>query len=165
MARTEVAASHFSGDTVEFIRLLANYRVRYVIVGGEAVIFYGYARLTGDVDFFYDLRPENLKSLHELLLDFWSGSIPGDLSIDDLSVPGQIIQFGQPPNRIDLLNRISGVEFDEAWRSRTEVDIRLGDQDITLQFIGLDQLIKNKSASGRPKDADDLAYLEALRRP
>lgn len=162
MAPTEVDASHFSDDTVEFIRLLARHRVRYVIVGGEAVIFYGYARLTGDVDLFYDIQRDNVDSFHDMLLEFWTGSIPGDLTRADLSLPGQIIQFGRPPNRIDLLNRISGITFEDVWPSRTEVVMRKGNEAIPVHFIGLDELIKNKRSTARAKDEDDLSFLESL---
>lgn len=160
MAPNEIAADHFSPDTVEFIRLLASHKVKYLIVGGEAVIFYGHARLTGDVDFFYGLNRTNVQSLHRLLLEFWDGSIPGDLSVDDLAMAGQIIQFGQPPNRIDLLNRISGVDFDEAWKKREEATIRLGEELVPVQYISLHHLIQNKRAAGRAKDIDDLPYLD-----
>ncbi|MBA7492355.1 hypothetical protein ES702_02905 [subsurface metagenome] len=63
-------SSHFSIDIREFIRLLSIHKVRYVIVGGEAVIYYGYARLTGDVDFFYEAISENVKKLYSALDDF-----------------------------------------------------------------------------------------------
>ena len=56
-------AYHFSEDTQEFLRFLAKYGVKYVIVGGEAVIYYGYARLTGAVDFFYEDSKQNAEDL------------------------------------------------------------------------------------------------------
>jgi hypothetical protein len=68
---------YFSDDIAEFIRLLHKFGVRYVIVGGEAVIYYGYPRLTGDVDFFYGGSKENRSALYAALLEFWDGSIPG----------------------------------------------------------------------------------------
>ena len=72
---------------------------------------------------------------------------------------GIVIQFGQPPNRIDLVNDIDGVTFDEAWPGRVDAVTRTEKGDVHLAFIGLEALVKNKRASGRPKDLDDLAYL------
>ena len=76
MPPQSIEAAHFSPDTREFIRLLDQHGVRYVIVGGEAVIYYGYARLTGDVDFFYDRDVANVRALFAALTEFWDGSIP-----------------------------------------------------------------------------------------
>jgi len=70
-------ASHFSPDIQEFLRLLSTHGVRYVIVEGEAVIYYGYARLTGDVDFFYEATPENVARFYDVLNDFWGGRYRG----------------------------------------------------------------------------------------
>ncbi len=73
---------------------------------------------------------------------------------------GLILQFGRPLNRIDLINTISGVTFDEAWPTRIEVTLVSEEEDIALFYIGLDKLIANKRAAGRPKDLEDLAYLQ-----
>ena len=107
-------ASHYSKDIQEFLELLAKHKVKYVIVGGEAVIYYGYARLTGDVDFFFGTSKENTQCLYETLDEFWGGDIPGVDSFEELMESGTILQFGLPPNRIDLLNHIDGVTFEEA---------------------------------------------------
>ena len=99
-------ASYFSKDIQDFLFVLAKHQVKYVIVGGEAVIYYGHARLTGDVDFFYDPDQDNVLKLYEALDEFWAGSIPGLTGFEDLLEPGVIIQFGAPPNRIDLLSKL-----------------------------------------------------------
>ena len=70
-------SDYFSQDTRDLLRLLYLYKVKYVIVGGEAVIYYGYPRLTGDVDFFYQLDDENVKRLYKALIEFWDKDIPG----------------------------------------------------------------------------------------
>ena len=136
-----------------------------MIVGGEAVIFYGHIRMTGDVDVYYDRSPENATRLYRALEEFWSGEIPGLRNPSDLESPGVIFQFGVPPNRIDLLNEIDGVRFADAWPHRAEVIIATDREPIAVDYIGLEALILNKRASARPKDLDDLPYLEeALRR-
>ncbi len=70
-------AEHFSDDTNEFLFFLYKHRVRYLIIGGEAVIFYGHIRLTGDIGFFYDPTKENAEKLFKALCEFWDGQIPG----------------------------------------------------------------------------------------
>jgi len=157
----KIVFSHFSPDTVEFLRLLYLHEVRYLLIGGEAVIFYGHARLTGDVDFFYENTKGNVKLLYEALLDFWGGEVPGIQNADELREEGLILQFGRPPNRIDLINQISGVKFEEAWQGRTGTVVASPtDEEIPVFYIGRTQLIKNKKAAARPKDQDDILYLE-----
>lgn len=155
-------ASHFSSDIQEFIKLLNIHGVRYVIVGGEAVIYYGYARLTGDVDFFYEPTTENVTCLYGALLDFWGGEIPGVKSSAELQIKGTIFQFGVPPNRIDLINSLDAVSFEEAWESREEEKIKIGGKEYKVYYIGLEQLIKNKGAIKRYKDLEDLKYLKEV---
>jgi predicted nucleotidyltransferase len=155
-------SSYFSPDILEFIRLLSIHKVRYVIVGGEAVIYYGYARLTGDVDFFYEISPENARRLYNALDSFWGGAIPGIKTPDELLSEGTILQFGVPPNRIDLINSIDAVPFDEAWKTRTVEKLRIKEKKYLVNFIGLEHLIKNKKAAKRFKDLDDLQYLTKL---
>jgi hypothetical protein len=152
-------ASHFSEDIQEFLRLLFIHEVHYVIVGGEAVIYHGHARLTGDVDIHYKQETTNVERLFHALSDFWDGDIPEIAAPADLLVPDLILQFGVPPNRLDLLGSISGVSFDEAWGSRVEEKLEIRGQTCSVYFIGKDMLVRNKNASGRAKDRDDLRYL------
>jgi len=153
-------ASHFSKDIQEFLELLAKHNVKYVIVGGEAVIYYGYARLTGDVDFFFGTSKENAKRLYDALNEFWGGDIPGINSFEEVMESGTILQFGVPPNRIDLVNHIDGVTFEEAWTGRKTTSVEISGESIPVHFIGLGQLITNKEAIQRPKDLEDLKYLK-----
>lgn len=164
MPQNRVEASHFSPDIREFIQLLHKHGVHYLIVGGEAVIYYGYARLTGDVDFFYDRRGDNARKLFRALYEFWDSDIPGIEDVEELMEAGLILQFGRPPYRIDLINKIAGVTFDEAWPTKREVTLCSEEEDIPLYYLGLEQLIKNKQAAGRPKDLEDLAYLRRAAR-
>ncbi len=144
-------ATYFSKDMQEFLFLLDKYQVRYVIVGGEAVIYYGYVRLTGDIDLFFESTPQNVKRLYDALLEFWEGQIPGIESKDEFIDPGVIIQFGVPPNRIDLINKIEGVVFYEAWEDKVIETITINNQTISVYYIGIKQLIKNKSSLDRPR--------------
>lgn len=143
-------------DLKEFIALLNSHEVEYLLVGGHAVAFHGHPRFTGDIDFLIRANPSNVQKVLDVLRAFGFG----DLGIreQDLLTPGQVVQLGHPPNRIDLLTSISGVEFDAAWQSR--VKSTLDDQPVA--FLGWQDLIKNKRASGRPKDLADIEKLMAV---
>ena len=157
-------ADHFSSDTLDFLRCLYEHEVRYLLVGGEAVIYYGHPRLTGDIDFYYERSPANCSRLYDALLEFWEQDIPGINAATDLSEPGVIIQFGVPPNRIDLINRIDGVSFQQAWNSRATARLKDPKTSIAVNIIGLDQLIKNKESIKRYKDLEDLKYLREVQK-
>jgi len=159
-----VDASAFSPDVQDFFRALHAHEVKFMIVGGEAVIFYGHIRVTGDIDVYYDREPQNAVSLFKALEEFWQGEIPELEGPSELEKRGVIFQFGVPPNRIDLLNDIDGVDFESAWRRRTRVLLESQKGNVPFNYIGLEDLIQNKRASGRPKDQEDLPFLlEALK--
>ena len=154
----------FSSDILEFLDLLCKHRVRYLVVGGEAVIQYGYARFTADIDIFYHSDAANAVRLFAALQEFWGGAIPGIQNADALRGKGKVFQFGRPPNRLDLLNRIDGVGFSAAWKGRKTERFRHKGRLLTVQFIGLEELIRNKRSAGRNKDLDDLRFLIEARR-
>lgn len=154
-----MTASNFPQDFLDMFVLLQKHGVRFLVVGAEAVIYHGFARLTGDIDLFYERSLKNCRALYAALRGFWSGEVPGIGSVKDLARKGMIIQFGYPPNRIDLLNTISGVTFVEAWKDRISEKLLIQGQNIDIRYIGLAALIKNKKACGRPKDLEDLKYL------
>ena len=156
--------SHFSPDVQDFIKLLAKHDVRYVIIGGVAVIYYGSLRLTGDIDFFYESSDENAAKLFSVLKEFWSGTIPGMENKEELIGDDIVIQFGLPPNRIDLLTCIKTVEFADAWENRLEEKITIDDYDYPIYFISLEQLIENKESVKRSKDLEDLKFLNKLKK-
>jgi hypothetical protein len=161
MASRTIRGAGFSPDILAFLRLLARYRVRYLIVGGEAVIFHGYPRVTGDVDFFFESTPTNAGRLFDVLLEFWAGRIPGVASPEELREPGIILQFGRPPHRLDLMNRIDGVVFAAAWPSRIRVRLKTKTGLVPALYIDSRSLLANKKAAGRPKDLDDALFLRA----
>ncbi len=155
-------SSYFSSDVQEFIRALSNHDIRYLIVGGEAVIYHGNARLTKDFDFFYEPTVENAKKLYAALDDYWAGEIPGLKSFEGLLLIGATVQFGDTPNMIVLYNSLTGVSFQEAWESKVEESIRIGGKKYPVYYIGLEELIANKRALKRDIDKEDLKYLKAL---
>ena len=163
MSPEVIDASAFSPDVQDFLRVLHAHEVRFTLVGGEAVIFYGHIRVTGDIDVYYDREHDNASRLFNALEEFWQDDIPNLEGPFELEQQGVILQFGVPPNRIDLLNEIDGVDFASAWQRRTRVMLEDDSGGIPFSYIGLEDLIRNKRAAGRPKDLDDLPFLlEAL---
>lgn len=159
-----MTAAFLSKDIVEFLFLLFKNKVNYLIVGGEAVIYYGHARLTGDLDIFYGRDNKNCFKLYESLREFWNDDIPGISSQKDLQKKGAIFQFGVPPNRIDLINEIEQVGFDSAFKSRVIKRITYKRRKIDIYYISLRDLIKNKKAVSRFKDKEDLKFLNQLKK-
>ena len=137
-------------DFKEFIELLIEKKVDFLIVGAHAVAFHGFPRLTGDIDFFFGLEPDNVKKLSLALQDF---GFP--FTEKDLTQANKVFQMGIQPNRIDLLNWLSGVSFEEAWQDKVAGEI----DGIKISYLSKEHLIKNKKASGRPKDLIDLQVL------
>jgi hypothetical protein len=141
-------------DFKEFIRLLNDCSVRYLVVGGYAVALHGHPRYTKDLDVWVEPDPVNIDRILDALKAFGFGSL--ELDADDFLEPDTVIQLGRPPQRIDLLTELDGVVFDESYATRQEVAI----EDISVSFIGLDQLRKNKKASGRHQDLADVEHLQ-----
>ncbi len=159
-----MTGSVFSRDILDLFALLNRYQVKYVIVGGEAVIYYGFPRLTGDVDLYYENSIENTHRLWDVLKDFWGGNIPVIRSEDELLIEGMVFQFGIPPNRIDLVNKIEGVGFQEVWEGKIDEKIQIDDREVPVYYIGLNELIQNKVILSRPKDQEDLKYLKEIKK-
>jgi len=154
----------FSPDIAEFLRLLAVHKVRYLIVGGEAVIYYGHARLTGDIDLFFDRSLKNSKLLFKALNEFWGNAIPGIRDAKELMVKNVVVQFGVPPNRIDLMNAVDGVRFGMAWNNRKVEKVSFKGKEFSINYIGLDDLIRNKRKANRARDEEDIRFLEEVRK-
>lgn len=140
-------------DFKEFIQFLNYNHVQYLVVGGYAVAIHGHPRYTKDIDIWIETSLDNANNLLQALEQFGFSSL--GLQIQDFMTPDQIIQLGYPPNRIDLLTNIDGVVFEDCYPLRLEVFI----DDVVVTFIDLDNLKKNKKASGRLQDLADLENL------
>jgi len=154
-------ASYFSPDVREFLTALHENGVRYLVVGGEAVIYHGHARVANGLDVFFEPSRENAEKLYRALDEYWLGEIPGLRSADELLIPGATVQFGMSPNMIVLQNSLTGVSFEEAWPGRIEENVRIRGKKISVPFIGLEHLIRNKKTLKRDVDKEDLEYLKA----
>jgi len=151
-------ASRISGDIAELIRGMQRHGVRFLLVGGHAVIYYGYPRLTGDVDLWFDQKGPNVDALWEALIEFWQGDVPGLTAREELLEPGVIVMFGRPPNRVDLIGELSGA-FDDAWGRRVRATIDVETDSLEVDLIAFEHLLANKRASGRHKDQEDIEQL------
>jgi hypothetical protein len=141
----------------EFIALLRAHDARFLIVGGYAVAFHGHPRYTGDLDVWLLTEADNARAVLSALEDFGFGGV--GLGAEDFTLPDHVVQLGYPPLRIDLLTSIDGVDFEDAYARRVEVQVA----GTTVPFISLDDLRRNKEASGRAQDAADLEALEDRR--
>ena len=144
----------FSQDFKEFVELLIKNKAEYLIVGGFAVAIHGHPRYTGDLDIWINRTQQNAEIVVAVVNEF--GFTSFQLRTEDFIKPGNVIQLGCPPNRIDLLTEIDGVLFKECFEHRLEVAIG----EMTVNFIGYSDLLKNKRASGRPRDMDDIDNLK-----
>lgn len=140
-------------DFREFIELLNSNKVKYLLVGGYAIAFHGHPRYTKDLDIWLEMSEENASNAIKALEDFGFGDL--DVSKDDFLHKGMVVQLGYPPNRIDLINSPDGVDFTECYGSRIEIDI----DGVKISVIDLENLKKNKKASGRLQDLADLEKL------
>jgi hypothetical protein len=143
----------FSKDFKEFIQLLNKNQVEYLIVGGYAVGFHGYPRYTGDIDIWLNPIKTNVSKMASVLEEF--GFSPQHFSIDDFQIKDNIVRIGFPPNRIDLMVSIDGVDFDECYPNRVIEDLG----GAKVNFISVNDLIKNKKACNRTKDQIDVENL------
>jgi len=141
-----------------FLKLLTRHRVRFLLIGGHAVSLHARPRHTEDLDLFVDATKANGARVLAALADFGFASVAPPLEL--LSRPQKVFMLGRRPYRIDLLTKIDGVSFKEAWADRVVVELA----GLAIPVIGKSALKRNKLASGRPKDLADLALLEEVAR-
>jgi len=143
----------FERDFIDFIELLNIQGVEYMVVGAHALAFHGRPRHTGDLDIWIKPSIENAGKMVNVLKDFGFESL--QLTKEDFLKENYVTQLGYPPLRIDILNAISGVNFDEAYAGR----IIGQEEELTISFINIQDFIANKMATGRAKDLGDIDLL------
>jgi hypothetical protein len=148
-----VNAMEVQPDFRDLFALLNEHKVEYLIVGGYALAFHGAPRYTGDIDIFVRPNPENSRRILDALAAF--GFQFPNLTPDDFQNPDKVVQLGVPPIRVDLITSITGVSWEEAAASGEAGCFG----DVPVHYIGREQYIANKRATGRKKD---LADIEAL---
>lgn len=146
-------------DYKEMLQCLLEENVKFLLVGAYALAVHGFPRATKDIDFFVWATPENAAHLMRALARF--GAPMHDISEADFSSEGVIFQIGSSPRRIDIVTKIDGVTFEQAYARRKPVIV----EGMEVPVISLEDLIVNKRASGRLQDLADVEKLEAeLRR-
>jgi hypothetical protein len=133
--------------------------VRYLLIGGYAVNFYGHHRNTKDIDLWIAISPENAQRVAGALRSF--GFSPTSASPEVFLKRGVVHAFGREPLRVDILSTPSGVEFDSCWERRVQGDL----DGVGVPVISLSDLLANKTASGRPRDVADTEELKRLAQP
>jgi hypothetical protein len=146
-------------DLKELLRAFNDHGVKYIVVGGYAFGVHAEPRATKDLNVFIRPDPENSEAVFRALAQY--GAPLDGLSPADFR-DGTLFQIGQPPSRVDILQHIDGITFDEAWEHRLE---GLVDGEIPAIVISRDDLIRNKLASGREQDLLDVKKLRAATTP
>lgn len=151
----------FDSYTHKVLSTLLKHNVQFIVVGGYAVNYHGYKRTTGDIDLL--LKPDNgenktklINSLRELEIDEETLSALSNL---DFEKP-QVFMDGEEPFKIDFLTKISGVEFDDAWKLKEEANY----DNLTIPFLSYNHLILSKITSTRGKDKIDVEELQKIKK-
>jgi len=142
-----------SPDFKELLSLLEKHKVRYLVVGGYAIMKYTEPRFTKDLDLWISTDKENSKAVYTALKEF--GAPLKSLSPADFTQEGYFYQMGNPPFRLDVMMSIPGVTFETAWANREKVQV----EGLVIPFISKADLIKAKEASARPQDLIDAKEL------
>jgi len=151
-----VKLGNLEKDYMDMIAALIAEEVQFLLVGGYAVGVHGYQRTTNDIDFWVWPNPENAARVVRALEKF--GAPMFNISNEDFEREGTVFQIGVAPIRIDVLTSIAGVSFEEAYRNAKIAAV----DGIAFPVIPLQELIKNKRATGRGKDLVDAEHLEVI---
>ena len=142
-----------NSDFSDLLRLFNAGGVRYLVIGGYALIQYAEPRFTADLDLWTGTEPRNAGAVHEALRDF--GAPLSGLTPEDFAAEGCFYRMGVPPIRVDVLMSVPGLGFDAAWRRRVVIDF----DGLPVAFLSREDLITAKRASGRPQDLIDVQSL------
>lgn len=140
----------------DFSDLLSGFaanRVRFLLVGGYALAFYGRPRATGDIDLWVEPSSDNARRVFAALADF--GAPLTGIHAEDFAKPGVVFQIGVAPNRIDVLTSVTGLGFSTAWKRRKRS--RYG--EIPISLLAPEDFVRNKRKLGRARDLADIEDL------
>jgi predicted nucleotidyltransferase len=145
----------FDPSFIEFLVLLNKYKVEYLLIGGIAVNLYGYSRTTGDMDIWINSTNENGEKLVKAVDEFgYDATELAEKNFEELDV----FFLGEPPFRIDILNKMQGLKFPASFEKRKIVE----HEGVKIDLLSLEDLKVNKLLSGRHKDLDDLENLSKI---
>lgn len=143
-------------DFKELFELLNANDVRYLLIGGYAVGMYGYVRATNDIDILVSDDRDNVAQLIDALIQF--GFAKSDLDDEFFMEKRSMLEMGIEPMKVQILNFADGIDFDEAYENRNQAQV----ENIFVSTINKQDLIKNKTATGRLKDLADIERLEKM---
>lgn len=147
-------ANIFNEDFIEFIQCLNKHDVKYILVGGMAVILHGYVRTTGDMDIWVKKTGENYKLITRTFQDF--GMPVFDMTLEKfLGIEFDVWSFGREPVKIELMTAVKGLDFDEAFNTAQYYT----EEETAIRFLHINSLIEAKKAAGRHRDIDDIEQL------
>jgi hypothetical protein len=142
-----------NSDFKDLLRVFNDGKVRYLVVGGYAVIKYTEPRYTKDLDVWVEASPRNAKAVFAALRKFGAPLVK--ITAADFAKEGCVYQMGRPPARVDVVTSIDGVQFAAAWLTRVASDF----DGVPAPVISREHLLINKRAVGRPQDLVDLNIL------
>lgn len=143
-------------DFLDLLRAFGAAEVRFLVVGAHALSAHGAPRATGDLDVWVQADAANAERVCQALRAFGAPLDALAVTAQDFAAAGNVVQIGLPPRRIDVLTAIDGVRFPAAWEARFVAAVA----DCQVPFLSREDLLRNKRASARPKDIQDLAMLE-----
>lgn len=145
----------FNRDFCDFLEAFNKNSVRYILVGGFAVILHGYSRTTGDMDIWVDRNRENYKKIKQAFSDF--GMPVFDMTEENFlnHLVWDVYTFGTPPSAIDIMMSVKGLDFENCYRQSVVFQI----EELIVRTIHRNNLIDAKKAAGRHKDLDDISNL------
>jgi len=146
-----------NSDFRDILSAFCEEKVEFMLVGAYAVAAHGLPRATGDIDLWIKCSEKNAERVWAAIMNF--GAPLANISKQDFTTRGNVVQIGVTPRRIDILTQITGVEYEEAEQQSITIEI----EGIAIPVIGLAHLVQNKSAVGRPQDKADVARLQELR--
>jgi hypothetical protein len=144
-------------DYREILQELSAEKVKFLLVGAYAMAVHGYPRATADLDIWVMPSRENAEAVLRALVRF--GAPVTGLSVQDLQTEGTVFQIGVAPRRIDILTAATGLQFDEAFKKSVPLDV----EGVMASVLSIDDIIRNKKATGRIKDLADVEALEQLK--
>ena len=142
-------------DFLDLLRAFGDAEVRFLVVGAHAMSAHGVPRATGDLDVWVQADAANAERVWQALLAFGAPLKALGVAARDFAAPGNVVQLGLPPRRIDVLTAIDGLEFAAAWQRRFVADVG----GYSAPLLSFEDLLRNKCASARPKDVQDVAML------
>ena len=142
-----------NSDFKELLNILNEEKAKYLIVGGYAVIEHTEPRYTKDLDIWISYDLKNAEKVFRALKKF--GAPLANIKVEDFTVPSLVYQMGRPPARIDVIMSVKELDFETSWQNKVESKY----DDVTVYFLSLEDLLKNKESVGRPQDLIDASNL------